>query len=175
MEQQHLESLLADQALGELSAPASWLLDRYLREHPECRGQADEVRRTIELARAALLVAQPAEIPLPAMPFLRFRPWGAWMRTVAWSAACAACLLLGWLLAPPLPPKGPAANRAMPTLDHDLPGSADRLPVALAAETADDRPFWSVRSWVERSSRLSKIAGSSSGIVWKAPFEVAAN
>lgn len=173
MEREHIESLVADQVLGELSAPASWLLERYLAEHPEHAGDAEQVKRTIELAKSALSNTEPAEAPLPPMPRLRPHDWTARMRSIAWPAACAACLLLGWLLGPATPMVRQATDRTTADVVQRTPVTSGHASTTVAA--ASDGQFWSVRSWVERSSRSFKTSATASGIVWKAPFQVASN
>ncbi|HOW72995.1 MAG TPA: hypothetical protein PKY77_20550 [Phycisphaerae bacterium] len=174
MERHHIESLVADQLLGELSAPASWLLERYLAEHPEYAREVEQVRRTIRLAKSALLTTQPAETPLPPMPRLHHRGWTVRMRNVAWPAACAACLMLGWLLGPAAPTASPTVHQAKSIVKREGQVGSERPSTMVVAGAADGQ-FWSVRSWVERSSRSPKGAAGASAIVWKAPFQVASN
>ncbi|MBP7936037.1 MAG: hypothetical protein KA354_15445 [Phycisphaerae bacterium] len=174
MERHHIESLVADQALGELSVPASWLLERYLAEHPEYAREVDQMRRTIRLAKSALLTAQPAESPLPSMPRLHPRGWTVRMRNVAWPAACAACLMLGWFLRPTAPTASQTVNQANSVVKREGQVGSERPSTMVVAGAADEQ-FWSVRSWVERSSRSSKGTAGASAIVWKAPFQVASN
>ena len=174
MERQHIESLVADQVLGELSPPASWLLERYLAEHPEYGRDAEEVMRTIRLAQSALSSAEPAEAPLPSMPRLRPAGWPMWMQRVAWPAACAACLMLGLMLRPAAPVAKPDLGQGSTLVERGAPTGPGRSSVTLAAGATDGQ-FWSVRSWVERSSHSPKGSASASGIVWKAPFQIASN
>ncbi len=55
MTTQQLESLLIDQALGELSEEASALLESYLDHFPERRQEATRVRSAVGLTEAAVL------------------------------------------------------------------------------------------------------------------------
>jgi len=174
MDERHLENLLTDQALGELSPSAAWLLEQYLTEHPEQRRLADQVNQTVDLARRALLEPDRMEASLPPMPEFATVQRRRWISFVLWPAACAACLAAGWML-----------NVATGTIHSDktqivavnvpiapVTKSGSSEPVRLAAAAKDaEAGFWSVRSIAERAIRQRRPADTTAGIVWKAPFQ----
>lgn len=97
MTAQQLESLLIDQALGELSDEASALLESYLAHFPERRAEAERVRGAVEWTEAAVLCR-----PLALEPDISSGDGGAVLSFPAKTAAvrpllrfAAAVALLG--------------------------------------------------------------------------------
>ena len=63
MNQESLESLLMDRAFGALPPETEQLLEAYLSEHPEHRDLARHIQQTADLARDAIAVEAPLELP----------------------------------------------------------------------------------------------------------------
>lgn len=63
MTTKQLEALLIDESLGELSEEASALLEAWLVKFPESRAEAEEIRRAVGLAEAAV-VSQPLDLEM---------------------------------------------------------------------------------------------------------------
>lgn len=174
MDERHLENLLTDQALGELSPSAAWLLEQYLTEHPEQRCLADQVNQTVDLARRALLEPDRMEASLPPMPEFATVQRRRWISFVLWPAACAACLAAGWMLNVAIETIHADKPQIAAVRTVDVPVAKNRSsePVRLAAAAKDsEEGFWSVRSIAERATRQRRPAETASGIVWKAPFQ----
>lgn len=64
MTTKQLEALFIDEALGELSEEASALLEAWLVRFPESRAGAEEIRRAVGLAGAAV-VSRPLDLEVP--------------------------------------------------------------------------------------------------------------
>jgi anti-sigma factor RsiW len=64
MTTKQLEALLIDESLGELSEEASALLEAWLERFPESRAEAEEIRRAVGLAEAAV-VSRPLDLKMP--------------------------------------------------------------------------------------------------------------
>ena len=152
MKPEHLESLLLDRELGELSPAATALLEEYLARHPEATDPAKRLTATVDLARQALATPPaPALRPLDlarlesaeraTMPVL-FRP-----ELYRLAASLALGLGIGWLIRP-LP---------SPVSSADLPAGSSTLVVSAPAEPRSQ--FWSV-SRRTASARLSAPSGS---------------
>lgn len=174
MDEQHIENLLTDQTLGELSPSAAWLLEQYLTEHPEQRRLADQVNQTVDLARRALLEPDRMEASLPPMPEFATVQRRRWISFVVWPAACAACLAAGWMLNAATGPihanKTQIAAVPAPVTPNAKNGSSEPVRLAAAAKDSEEG-FWSVRSIAERATRQRRPAETTTGIVWKAPFQ----
>lgn len=152
MKPEHLESLLLDRELGELSPAATALLEEYLARHPEAADPAKRLTATVDLARQALATPpapalRPLDLPRleraerAATPVL-FRP------ELYRLAACLALGLgIGWLIRPLPTPVGPA----------EFPAGSPTLVVSAPAEPRSQ--FWSVAR-LTASARLSAPGGS---------------
>lgn len=152
MKPEHLESLLLDRELGELSPAATALLEDYLAKNPGASEHAAGLTTTVKLARRALATptaAAPRPLDLQALeraeratqPIL-FRP------ELYRLAACLALGLgLGWLARPIPAPSSPREARSDTS-------------ALLAAAPAEPRSnFWSVAR-LSGSSRLPTATGS---------------
>jgi anti-sigma factor RsiW len=155
MKTEHLESLLLDRELGELSPAATALLEDYLATHPATTEGAAGLTATVHLARRALATPPAAAAPRPldlraleraeraAQPIL-FRP------ELYRLAACLALGLgLGWF----------ARQSPSPTGASTLPAQPTSSLVATPAEPRSN--FWSVAR-LTASQRLPAAAGASS-------------
>lgn len=101
MKTETLESLLFDQAMGELRPEVVELLEAYATQNPDAARQAAELVATVRLAREA--TAWPREAPTSPLAVARLQRVQTAMRrrTTAWEltrlAACVALgLFLGW-------------------------------------------------------------------------------
>ncbi len=100
MTAKQLESLLIDQALGELSDEASALLETYLANFPERIAEAERVRQAVGLTEAAVavrpLVLEP-EAEVVTLAFPRKEKFPAVMRIAAAVALLGFAVGAGFL------------------------------------------------------------------------------
>lgn len=82
MNTEEFESLVLDDALGELSAEASALLSTYLAEHPDLQSQADRLRAALGVTRETvrqekcLVSSPPLETSRPTIsPLFSYPIW----------------------------------------------------------------------------------------------------
>jgi len=171
MMNENLEALIMDQALGELSPGASWLLDQYMAEHPECQSDAASIRHTIGLTQDMHRGSTPSEPALPPTPSLGSARRGLRYRLLLWPAACAACLLLGWFVRTAIPPAVPGQSTNVMVADQATSHPKLNKKPLVALTAADVGSFWSVRSWAEQAARPVSGEATPTGIQWKGPFE----
>lgn len=137
MNADHLESLLLDRELGELSPAVAALLDHHLAADPAAARRAAELRTTVQLARRAVAVpvaAPPRPLDLGALRRPAPAPSPFLVRPELYRlAACLALGLgLGWLARPLPTPDGTGRELAPPA-------------TAIATTPAEPRSnFWSV-------------------------------
>ena len=144
MKPEHLESLLADRALDELSPEVAALLDEHLEHNPDAARQAAMFDSTLRLARAA--VAMPLEHPgtLDHSRLRRERPLFGFhlapVEILRVAAGLAAGIAIGWVLRPQ-PVETPQVAAAT-----TITG-----PLTLHAPTTTTN-FWSVRRFASKST-----------------------
>jgi hypothetical protein len=178
MDDETLERLVIDDALGALPDDARALLAGYLESRPPMAARAAAIREAVALARSASPGGPHA--PLPPFPAERLRRSAAAARRrrlVVRAAAAAACLLLGW-----------AAGRGMAGRESTPPASApmDAAPAQTGVRApSPDRPvpwppalasaasshaseFWSARRIAEQARRVQP---ASPRIEWTTPVE----
>ncbi len=149
MNRELLEKLLMDQALNELSAESTALLDAYLADHPELQSLADSIQETVAIGQKAVRTELPT---LPAFPKERLlspsRPAapkmvGRWM-------SIAASLLIGIGI-------GTSSLLWQPKLSQEHTGGGlvvQAQPASDGYETA--RAFWSPKTYLQRYQESRK-------------------
>jgi len=168
----YLETLLLESSLGNLPEETKWLIEAYLKDHPEHREEAVRLQLTTQLASRALRAAAPERTPLPSMPRLRPSSGFFTLRPLLWPVACVGCLLLGWFL------PGPASRKSDFTRPSVTPRIATspnpvlaRQPGAMRDKAGDDSGgLWSTRRWIESRSAPRKKQPAGGGIEWNGPL-----
>lgn len=154
MKPEHLESLLLDRELGELSPAAAALLEDYLATHPATAERAAGLKATVHLAQRALATpaaAAPRPLDLRALERAERAAQPVSFRPELYRlAACLALGLgLGWFARQSPSPTGASTLPAQPT-------------TSLVATPAEPRSnFWSVAR-LTASQRLPAAAGAGS-------------
>jgi hypothetical protein len=157
MNEDVLERLMMDRALGELPADAATLLDAYLAgQHATLTERSREFADTVELATKALHPRQPQSLPaLKALPFSRrpdmLSPWRL--------AQMAAALVIGFLI-------------GLTLLRQTAPRHRPPVVVVSATQTAPAvtpaSSLWSPRRWIdERRSSSPKEPR----LLWSSPVQ----
>ncbi len=125
MKPEHLEALLIDRALGELSPEVAELLEDYLRGDPAAQREADRWMRCVADTAQTMSTAGPLRRPGPSDGADGRRAWRL-------RIAAAAVLLLVAAIAIPLarlgtqPPSSPAESWAPPWATYDIAYDAAR-------------------------------------------------
>jgi anti-sigma factor RsiW len=148
MNNEVLERLLIDHAVGELPPDVEELLEAHLLQNPEARKEAVQIGETIRLARLAL-AGQPA-VPLSVLQPSWHVPNWAWRM-----AACFVCGLSIGIF-------------AMHGRNESLRIAASNPSQEIAAITAaDESGIWSARRF--RASLSSVTVKAENRIIWKSP------
>ncbi|HPZ97037.1 MAG TPA: hypothetical protein PL151_08210 [Phycisphaerae bacterium] len=162
MQRDVLERLAMDRAMGALSADVEQLLDAYQRLAPEAAATADEIERTVRLARAALAEKQPSSMPaFPVAGFQQIERWRRRVRQFTYAGGLAACLTIGLGLgrmtvpvaSAPVP--GPSAVEIVQTSDtheSDFANATEPKPTQFARSDSNDNDagFWSVERLLQK-------------------------
>jgi anti-sigma factor RsiW len=164
-----LERLAADHALGALPPDVGHLLECHLAREPELALAADEIERTVRLARTVL--AEHAPSSMPAFPVSGFEQIARWHRQVGRvirAAALAACVAVGIGIGRF---SMPAASSSAPVQPIQVVSAAP-VPTHRSAVGAagDEGGYWSVsrmRSQYERLDRRAAQASRESLTVWQ--------
>lgn len=161
MDDDTLERLMIDRALGALPADTEALLAAYIEHQPQAAGAALGVTgldQTISLARQALAAAAPPVLTLPRFPkakFARTQRMRRFRLAAVQAAALAACVLLGFGVggfgsqtpSPSPPERAQLLERPQPVATVTI------RPRAETTGSTDRSTFWSARAWYERSTR----------------------
>ena len=147
-----LERLATDRAVGELAPDTAELLNAYLDHDPGAGRLAQQVERTVGLARQAM-GPERLDVSLPPFAGLARYRTRLWLRHAALAAACAMVGLgLGLWLGPVAPTHG--TDGAQPVARHSQ-----------AADDAGSPGFWSVSRLLDRSAERDR----SVHLVWDSP------
>ncbi|MBL9203733.1 MAG: hypothetical protein JNN01_01510 [Opitutaceae bacterium] len=145
MKPEHLESLLLDRALGELSPAVADLLEAHLARDPEAARRAADFDVTVGAARQALH-STPAVAP-PPFDRARFERAGSGNRLIGRRTELlrlAACLAVGlgagWLLRQPEP----------------ISLHATRVAVVHPPVNSSTTPFWSISRFAPETLPLAR-------------------
>jgi anti-sigma factor RsiW len=160
MNDETIERLIMDRALGALEDDVAALLDAYLKADPRAAERARQASETVDLARRVL--AAPASGESPAPPFPRLWIEAAERRRrrrrfLKQAAALAACLVIGVALGTllfggraSLPVSSPGASPGA-----FLPQAAATMgppPATVARADGGEGGFWSAsRLWNRRN------------------------
>lgn len=175
------DRLSLDAALGQLNPDAQALWEAYVREQPELMESAGIDRRTVALARQALVSAAstgtlaPLEpMPAPASRRVGARPVGAW------AAALAAGLIVGMTLGlhlAPSPATEPAGEIVRTRRAAPVTGNSGAIaPVAptMPAASTTQKPgngFWSTERLYRHARQARPSAPTNRNVIWTSPVK----
>ncbi len=164
MDEQALERLMMDQAMGALDADTEQLLAHHLARDPTAARQAEEYRQVVRLARRVLRAGD-AEPVLPRLQTARLQCMVSRRRQRRYltaASAIAAMLLIGATLfsvaTRTSPPQLMSGNSAMPI----AAGSSASPPVSQETSAG---AFWSARRLYTQTSR----GAPQWTLVWNSP------
>ena len=157
MDDQTLERLMIDDALGALSPDASELLAAHIASSPHAAERLNRWRQTTELARRASESQEPTVAP--SLPPLSLRAHPRWTRI---GLAIAAAWLLGigvGLLVPHGPSSNPGPSPAV--IAKLTPPSSSNAPAAGVTD------FWSSQRLISMATAGDRNRPRAAGAQWR--------
>lgn len=142
-----LESLLMDQAFGELSADCQQLLTAYLEEHPEYDSLAKSIQETAVIGHKVAAVSK--QVSLPVFSDDRFKVSQRHYKLKLqsrWWFSIAACLMIGFSMGVFLP-FGDRQDESTNLIEDLTSISAQAKVHSAGLESA--RAFWSARTYIK--------------------------
>ncbi len=164
MNHQILESLLMDQAFGELSPECDQLLTAYLEEHPEYKTLAESISNTAAIGQEAVARETPQILPSFSLERMQVAQKKETRKYYGrWWVSTAACLVFGILIGVLSTSGNERFN------DTDLIIGLETLSAGTKAESPgleSVQAFWSAQSYIKQfqENRTKRNESNSSSI-----------
>ena len=174
------DRLSLDAALGQLAPDAQALWEAYVGEKPELMESAGVDRRTVALARQALVRAASTGTlaPLDPMPVPASRRLGA-RPAARWVAALAAGLIVGMTLgvhlahSPATKPAGEIVRTRHAAPETGNAGDIAPAPTMPAAATMQEpgNGFWSTERLYRNARQTRPSPPANRNVIWTSPVK----